>query len=243
MLPNQRRWPRWLTVFTLLASLLVMSSGSLAAAPAVDIEGNTYTSPQYGYTLTWDGSWFVISEDSQEGFDILSITNGLTYVDLFGVADLAGNPALALATFIGILKQDETIESVTAVPDTRVLEDNRAAELYEVVATLSDGSTVNVMMYLDARTTANDDAVALFRSSTPSAQFSDEWPLIQSLLEGWSLSAGSEPGPNPNPDVTPEVPGSTAGEPGPVFVSGQWRVAVRSAALNDALPEVGLRAR
>jgi hypothetical protein len=56
----------------------------LSSAPT-DTDGNTYTSPNYGYSLTWNDSWTVIGEHSEPGFDQLTLTNGSAYADLYSV--------------------------------------------------------------------------------------------------------------------------------------------------------------
>jgi hypothetical protein len=233
-----------MAMLALLTSVLLTIPGTAGAAPAADVEGNTYTSPNFGYSLTWDDAWFVVSEDSDE-IDTLELTNGVTYVNMIGGDDFAGNPELALAAIFGSFRSDESIESIEALPDTAVSEDDRAASAYNVTVTLEDGSTSNVIVYVDARVIVEGESVVLFQSYTPANLFADEWPLIDNLLEGLVIPGATpvdpdDPTPPDDPDEPTNQEESGAGEPGPVFVSGQWRVAVRSAVLNDELAGVGL---
>lgn len=246
MRPSQRWWPRLFGAFALLAGMLASMAGTAMAAPAADIEGNTYTSPQFGYKLTWDDAWFVLGEDSDR-FDSLELTNGITYVSMVGGEDFAGNPALGLAAIFGGLRSDPSIESATELPDTAVKKDGRAAAAYEVVVNLETGDQSTLIIYVDVRTLVEGESVVLFQSYVPANLFAEEWPLIGDLLKGLEIPKGTQQPDDPNtpddpkpddPD-TPDVP--EAGEPGPVFVSGQWRVALRSAVLNDELDDLGLK--
>ncbi len=57
--------------------------------PGVDTATNTYTSPTFGYQLTWDPSWQPVTASSQDSFDVLRISNNVTTVDLYsGVSSM-----------------------------------------------------------------------------------------------------------------------------------------------------------
>ncbi len=58
--------------------------------PGVDTAANTYTSPTFGYQLTWDPTWSPVTSSSQDSFDVLRITNDVTTVDLYsGVSTMS----------------------------------------------------------------------------------------------------------------------------------------------------------
>lgn len=53
------------------------------------VVGNTYTSPTFGYQLTWDQTWSVVTESSQNEFDVLRLSNGVVITDLYsGVSSM-----------------------------------------------------------------------------------------------------------------------------------------------------------
>jgi hypothetical protein len=56
------------------------SAGTETAGSAV--VGSTYTSPSYGYTLTWDETWTVDQESTEGGQDFLGLTNGPVLAEL-----------------------------------------------------------------------------------------------------------------------------------------------------------------
>jgi hypothetical protein len=49
------------------------------------VGGNTYISPNFGYSLTWNDTWTVLGEVSEPGFDQITLTNGSAYADLYSV--------------------------------------------------------------------------------------------------------------------------------------------------------------
>ena len=60
------------------------------AAGTSNVVGNTYTSPTFGYQLTWDPTWSVVTDSSQNQFDVLRITNGVVTTDLYsGVSSMS----------------------------------------------------------------------------------------------------------------------------------------------------------
>jgi hypothetical protein len=61
-----------------------------ASAGTSNVVGNTYTSPTFGYQLTWDPTWSVVTESSQNQFDVLRISNGVVTTDLYsGVSSMS----------------------------------------------------------------------------------------------------------------------------------------------------------
>ena len=58
--------------------------------PGVDTATNTYTSPTFGYQLTWDASWSPVDSTSADSFDVFRISNGTTTTDLYsGVSSMS----------------------------------------------------------------------------------------------------------------------------------------------------------
>src|SRR5262245_50906667 len=86
----------WLIALTLLSAI---PSGFAANARAAEVTGNTYTSPQFSYTVTWDSSWFVVEETS-ETYDQLVLTNGVTIATITGVEAYGGSASFAVLGFI-----------------------------------------------------------------------------------------------------------------------------------------------
>jgi hypothetical protein len=242
-------WPRRRAWWTALFALLIGLAGApLAfAAPVADVDGNTYTSPQFGFTWTWDDSWFLVNEDSDPALgDSIEITNGVTTALIIAGSDFGDDPAFTLEILYRSFGRQEGVSSVTRVEDSQVLEEGRASEVFVIAFDETAGAQAQeITIYLDIRLMGPDQPVAIFEAFTTTERFPREWPAIEKLLNGWSVVSG-EPVTNGGTAVpTEETPTGqieeVPGEPAPVFVVGQWRVAVRAAALDATLPDVGLR--
>src|SRR5688500_3202341 len=71
---SQMRFMRAIAlVATVLAASLFAASGARAQTPPA---GESYTSPTHGYVIPLDDEWIVESTESENGADVLRITNG-----------------------------------------------------------------------------------------------------------------------------------------------------------------------
>ncbi len=73
---------------TVVVGLPTETPGAGTGSSAV--VGNTYTSPTFGYQLTWDSTWSVTNESSQNNFDVLRLTNNTVVTDLYSGASTMG---------------------------------------------------------------------------------------------------------------------------------------------------------
>src|SRR5215218_8998700 len=104
-----------LAVFCALSILL---SGGWVQPAAADVEGNTYTSPRYGYTITWDDTWFVMEERSYGDYDSLNLTNGTTFAYLDGGRETSSTPEASLALAVVGINADPTFTDITPLRDS-----------------------------------------------------------------------------------------------------------------------------
>ena len=207
--------------------------------PAIaDIDGDTYTSPLYGYSVTWDQSWFVVEEVTAD-YDSLSLTNGLTYATFIGAPDTVTTLESALATLVSVMRGDPAVGDVTPLPGDRgdVAGGDTATAAFAFPVTMPDGSQVDVVGYLEARLLVPGSAILGLMAYAPAARFDSELPLIQRLLAGLRLP-GDEIDPATEPNPARPVETSM-----PIFASDRWRVAVVTSALIPDSPAVGLESR
>ena len=209
------------------------------APPALaDIEGDTYTSPLYGYSVTWDQSWFVVEEVTAD-FDSLTVTNGLTYATFIGAPDTATTLESALATLVIAMRSDRAVGDVTPLPGDRgdVTGGNTATAAFAFPLTMPDGLQVDVVGYLEARLLIPGSAILGLMAYSPAARFDSQLPLIQRLVAGLRM-----PGDEPDPPTEPD-PARTIETSMPIFASDRWRVAVVTSALIADSPAVGLESQ
>src|SRR5215211_7621614 len=86
----------WLTrLLVSLVAVAVLLNGAPRASRAADIDGNTWTSETFGESVTWDNSWFVTGEETGP-WDLVSLTNGLTFATFVAQPDTAMSPEASL---------------------------------------------------------------------------------------------------------------------------------------------------
>jgi hypothetical protein len=237
----------WLRlVLALIIALTALLHGGWARSVAADVEGNTYTSPQYGYTVTWDDTWFVVEEESGD-FDLLTVTNGLTYASFVAGPDTSPNPESALAGVVTEARSDPTVSDFAPLRDSagnaiRDSDERHAFAAFTFTQEFEDGSTMALAAYFETRPVTAGSVYLFFSAYMPKEDFASERPQFELLLgglvmpgeEGAAQAAGEQV-------VTGGQQVLANGEPAPVFVSGQWRVGIAAAALNEALEGVGLK--
>jgi predicted metalloprotease len=76
-----------------------------------------YTSPSYGYQLSWDKSWSVVEQSSEGGYDLLQLSNGVSDVYVEGYVGSKGDPQTCLDDNRAYLAGDADPETITYVSD------------------------------------------------------------------------------------------------------------------------------
>jgi len=211
-----------------LVPALLAGGAPIASA---DISGNTYTSPNYDTSFSWDDNWFVVEEDSNASYDTVTLTNGLTYVSVYFESNDYSSTDQVVALMSGELRSDSQISNVEVISDAngdsiRGGDDNRTFAGFSYTYTGDDGSTQDQSVYFEARSINDGEVMMSLIAVMPIDFFFSEYQL-----DGITL-------PDPTPD--PIVPVVVAGEPAPVFADGAWRVGVATAAHGPEFQDIGL---
>jgi uncharacterized protein len=106
----------WRMVAIGLLLVLPLSLGGPGRVRAQD-EETAYTSPSYGYQLSWDNSWSVVEESSEGGYDLIHISNGVSDVYVEGYVGSKGDPATCLDDNRAYLAGNQDPEAITNVAD------------------------------------------------------------------------------------------------------------------------------
>ncbi len=218
-----------------------LGGGATFAAPAAGVAGNTFTSPTFGYTLTWPDTWFV-AEEKTDRSDLVVVTNGITYAHFIGENAFAGNAQAALAAMVAVRARDDAVSNFQPLSDSagntiRGGDATRAFAAFTFTVTFENGNSVNLAEYVETRTLIPGRAVLIIFAYHPVEFWESERPLIDELLTGLVI-----PGQGATTTTgQAEQPQLVAGEPAPVYVSGPWRVAVAVVSLNDEHTAVDLR--
>lgn len=117
------------------------------AGQTSNVVGNTYTSPTFGYSLTWNDSWSVVNEDSAEGVDFLRISSGTLVADLYAAAS-TNTPVQCIDELFNYYANDELFANVIYVAgaDGQPLRQDFGTYATGVISftqTLSSGETID----------------------------------------------------------------------------------------------------
>ena len=118
--------------------------------PGVDVTTNTYTSPTFGYQLTWDSTWSPVSSSSQDSFDVLRLAGDITTVDLYsGVSSMSLQDCIT--SLVEYYQGNASYTNVMQVPfaDGQTILTQGNAAISTLTFDYNDGST----------TTATTDSV------------------------------------------------------------------------------------
>jgi len=230
-----RRYPLKLATL-LVAVLLTLVPGALTvpAAHARDVSGNTYTSPNFGYTITWEPQWIVVLE-STAGNDVVMLTDGLAVVILVGSEQYGANANLAATVQVTSLGLSEgTSEFV-------IEEQSGDADRYQMTVSMTvteNGQTIPMRMMVEARAIPSREATVLFMGMVQTELFDLARPDMGRLLETLTIPGAASGG---DGRAAREAESELVkGEDAPVYMAGPWRVAIVAAAQGPDIPGVGL---
>lgn len=206
-----------LFVMSFAALMLVMPNFAAAQPFALQeeesvsaVEGNSYTSPSFGYAITWNRDWSVSDEENTADYNKLVLENGVATVYLEGVAD-SSDVDTCVQTLVANLKETEGVSRV------RQLKENgepvggtapgQAWAVYTLTYTGSDGSKVDFAEYIDCRSIVEGESLLVITMLTPVDDLESQIEPLNTLLEGLSLdgSTGTDNGDNGDSDDNGDV--------------------------------------
>ena len=210
-------------------SLLTMVVSTVLARPEAafaQVDGLSYTSPTFGYAIAWDTTWFVIDVTSENGSDSITLNNGFSFVNFFGVDSFGGNSVSCVLGYQAYLSREDRISNVSQVPEdqggTQDLRDQRRAwATFRYTLAFDDGGTVDLIDHFECRTIVPGQSVVQVTASMRADEFAFQKPAVDGLIASLQLPS--------------------LGESGPVFASGPWRIAIVAAERDVTIPEVRLK--
>jgi endonuclease YncB( thermonuclease family) len=224
---------RLLLVFVVLTMSWAYTGIFRMEVLAQNVSGNTYTSPQFGFSVTWDDTWFVSEEESDKQ-DYLLLTNGLAYAEFIGDKAIPGISAQLVATgFATSNQQDSHVTNFAQMKDAagNPIKGGDKDHYWIAVSytyTYDDGTVIDLANYVDVRTVLEGESILIFNGATTALTYDATIPLFEALLASIVLPA-------------PPPPELVKGEPAPVFASGNWRIGVAAVGQNGGLDSAGLK--
>lgn len=201
-----------------------------APDPNAGIDGNTYESPTYGFSVEWDEDVWTPNVDSRREADrdtlVLDLfeLSGYVYVEAYEAYD--GDPADCLAGASDELLDDPDVDDVEPYEDDDgdVVEGEDGGVAFAAYAFDFDGTAAAA--YVECRTLVEDEAVLAVSLVTVDDDFEDGVGELADLLDTLDLGdADSTPTEEadetatPDEDETPTPDDDTAGVNGDSYTS------------------------
>src|SRR4029079_16132809 len=183
----------------LLLTLLVLSP--LAHASAQDdatpgVDGSTYTSPTFGYTLSWDDSlWGVTDAYREDGYDLLTLETDTAALYIESLYFYQGDPGDCLPGEGVAIADENGLEDLDPLTDENnepieTVEAETATGLYDLPA--SD-DTLESVVYLQCRTLIPGDAVLVVTGFLDPAELDSQLADVNAIIDSIELSADAQP--------------------------------------------------
>lgn len=173
---------RWVCVVALLLGLAPGFEGTNSVA-SNQVWGTNYTSPNYGYTITWQLPWYVVAEEvDPSGFDLLQLADSRSDAFFFGGKIGYENSSSALRLLEQQMETNANYTNLRSIDDPKcsIAEAvaNIAAACYRADVTYSDGSQRAIGIFVKAWT-FGDGVTLWLRAIT-------EEPILMGYIPHWN---------------------------------------------------------
>lgn len=175
------------------------------------VDGNTYTSPTFGYTVEWDEDDWTVDDETEgvPGRDTLILDyndGGFLYVE--GYEDFDGDPAECLdASSSEFLENDQVDESMPLEDDDgEPVEGEEDGVAFAAYTLTTGGDELNA--YFDCRTLVEDEAVLAFSLVAPPQVYDDALAAVEDIADSLQLEGAdaTEDDATPRADEEEETP-------------------------------------
>ena len=204
---------RALAAFLMVAG--VLATGARTAVAQDDesgLDGNTFTGPNFGWSVEWDEDvWTFETENNEDGSDLFQMTTvdeegPFAIATFFAGEGYNGDPDDCVAgyadTLAGLDGNSDVAESDEFdLPETP---DDGAATTYTYLAEIDSGD-LDLVDYVSCQTLVEDEAVLNFSVTTTPNVFEDLIPIIDDLTAAIILPDDSGSTGQDDEDVTPDA--------------------------------------
>jgi predicted metalloprotease len=175
--------------------LLILPLGGLEYRNArAQGDESSYTSPTYGYQLSWDESWSVVEEASEGGYDLIHLSNGVSDVYVEGYIGSKGDPQTCLDDNQAYLAGDQDPESVPYVTDQdgnpiASVEEGVGFAVFDLSATEEEGAAP-LYAAVQCQPVRPGVSVLVITQIVAADDYEDQADAMDALLAGLVLPEG-----------------------------------------------------
>lgn len=200
--------------------LRLLGAGGVASAQTNSksgVSGNTYTSPGFGYSLSWDNSWEVKDEAFQADYNMLRLDDSGSIVYVEGYADALDNDACLTKYGLGSVAN---ITGATGIENSDPVETDGVLST-DVTFTFAftddsgDEQSVDMAAWVSCQSAEDGSFNVVITQLGAAANWKAETAAREDLLGEFSLTGDGGSGtPTDEPTETPEDTGSTTVDSG-----------------------------
>lgn len=182
----------------LLLALLIPLWPSIAYAQSdTGVDGDSYTSPTFGYSIEWDeDTWEVDDEFTEEGYDaiVLESDNALLYLE--GVYFYQGDPDDCLKGELETLAENADVDELESWDESIdiAIEPNSDDSESGLYAFPEEGEPDEIIsaMYLACETLIPESAVLIVTAFVNPDDVEDQLDLVADVLATYTYSPGQD---------------------------------------------------
>ena len=187
------------SLFALVAALLLLT----AAVPRIfaQIEGDTWTSPTYGFSISWAGTTWqpdpagTLTAVGPERLDRIHLLNGVSSLYFEGATRYQGDLSACVAEEANLLSQETGVSEIRPYRDeegVQLIADGPDSSAAAFTLTLSIGDQeVELVDYVECRTLIPGQAVLIITLVTEPDVFDEQLAAAQAVID--TIEQSEEP--------------------------------------------------
>lgn len=231
---------------TALLSLILMSPVTALAAPAggsageplaqkiaatptaqvqgpSGVKGNTYKSPVWGYSFSWDSSVWSVPKDGetsqpQNKYTLLELDANTGNLFISGFVADNGDAQHCVSSEFKVTSGDKSTAHWTVAKDAngKELKGGNSSKYYTVytfdATSSSTGNTTKLAAYFECRTLVKGNAVMVIDAFSPVNEYNNHIDAVQTVLKTVKIpAAAGKPTPSASPAASPAASPVTRG--------------------------------
>jgi len=138
------------------------------------VVGNSYTSPNFGYSITWDRAWTVTDEQNGADGDSLTLSNDVSVVTLSGI-EFPLDLQTCIDSFTQQFVDDEAVSDFgprqTGDGPVGGEDDGRLWAVFDFTYTAEDSEPIDFSVYVDCRFNVEGESALIISSIVEGAAY------------------------------------------------------------------------
>ena len=183
-------------------ALSLFSAGGVRARPLAlqsddksktAVDGNSYTSPTFGYSVAWDSNWTVTNEVDDSDYNQLSLTNDISTVYFEGIVNDSDLKS-CIDAMVGVLEGIDGVSNVQPLENDEGPIAGSESDQEWAIFTLSlesDSDTFELAYYIDCRPIVEGESLLVISMETALDDLESQADALDELLAGVAIDGST----------------------------------------------------